>query len=263
MNYSQKLLVYCSILANGDWKKMYELITQGILEKRPIDLEEKISKVKSGVLTMLDENYPSYIKSMIACPPFVLYYYGDISLISDFENNIAVVGSRECTEYGIEATKDIVKHLSKKYVIVSGMAEGIDSVAHQTAIKNKGKTIAVLGTGIDKCYPASSKDIYDYLKKNKVNLIISEHPLNCCPMGSFPARNRLIAGFSRATIVTEAHDKSGTSITATCALEQGKDVLCVPYDRKIGSFCNYLIKNGAGLIEDGKDALFELERWKK
>lgn len=252
MLQNRELLIYLSIKFNGEFSKIYDFVSNNF-DINEVEARKLISTIKSHAITIFDEDYPNYLKK-ICKPPFVLFYYGDISLIKDLTKNVAVIGSRECTSYGIEHTNEIVSKIATKYNIVSGMARGIDTCAHNACILNKGKTIAVLGSGIDYCYPFSNKELYKTIKKD--HLLISEYPNSVMPKEeSFPMRNRLISAFSSCLVITEAQHQSGTSITCSIALSEGKDVCCVPYVADKTSLCNKLIKQGANLIEDGDDLL--------
>ena len=212
-----------------------------------------LRKSDYSYVTILSDQYPAILKKQ-NMPPFVLFYYGDLSLLSNAYRLVSVVGSRECTEYGIAKTREVVKELAKEYIIVSGMARGIDTVAHQTAIEMGAKTIAVLGTGINICYPLSNKHLYEELKKN--HLIISEYPGDVMPEPYFfPRRNRIIATISRGLFVAEAYARSGTLTAVMFALQANRAVMCLPYQAGLGSECNRLIRDGALMIEGGKDAL--------
>ena len=243
-------LIAMSLKYNGEWKKVYE----DIVQRR--DVEEEYVKqaegLKCGTLTMVDEEYPEHLKHTHR-PPIVLYYYGDISLLNDFHNNISVVGSRDCSEYGADITRKIVKGLAENnHTIISGLALGIDAIAHETAIKSGGKTVAVLASGIDYCYPVSNIPLYKEIKEN--HLVISEKPGNQPPeVFSFPFRNRIIANLSQTLLVTEAYSASGTLITVLHALQGNSDVMCVPYPAGSQSECNRLIMNGAYLVESAED----------
>ena len=248
------ILIYLSLKHNGDWKAIYD----DIVQHASCDKEEvlsMVSKVKAKTLTMLDKEYPEYLKYVLR-PPFVLYYYGDISLISDYSKNISIVGSRNYSSYGEVITREIARTVCKEFNIVSGMAAGIDSIAHDETIRRGGRTIAILCTGIDKCYPATNLSLYEELKSH--HLVMSEYPgKSVPPKEGIPFRNRLIAAMSLLTVVTEAHTRSGTSITTGFALEMGKDVCCVPYPYTADSLCNKLIATGASLVQSGKDVLEE------
>ena len=249
---ARNLLIYLSVRHKGDFDKIYADLVRH--ENNPTDEEVNatLQKVTSSCITILDEDYPEYLKKKVYQPPFVLYYYGDISLIKDENKNIAVIGSRECSDYGSHITQQIVSELCEKFTIVSGLAKGIDSCAHSACVNKIGKTIAVLGSGIDVCYPLRNRRLYERIKKT--GLVISEYPGDTLPQAEyFPMRNRLIVGFSRLIVITEAKKHSGTQISTAYALASGKDVCCVPYTAEKNSLCNHLIKQGAYLVEDAKD----------
>lgn len=252
-------LVYFAIKCNGDRLKILEASeNKKLLEIDDIDVINTLSTLKSKAITILDEDYPEYLKRSIM-PPLVLFYYGDISLLQNPENNIAVVGSRNHSEYGVKMTTEIVKDICPFLTIVSGMAIGIDTVAQTTAIENGGKTIAVLPSGIDYCYPIRNRLLYEEIKKN--HLIISEYPNDLEPTeNNFRCRNRIVAAISKAVVVTEAKHYSGTLITVGVALQSGKDIYCVPYHGDEESHCNRLIKEGAVLVECGDDILYDMKK---
>lgn len=252
------LLVYLSLKYKGDFKKIVNAIHKKETVKDEVALKE-IKKVKSKYITVLDDEYPDELRS-IYMPPLVLYYYGDIKLLKSKEIRVAVIGSRECTDYGKDITKKLVTPLAKKNrIIVSGFARGIDTIAHQVTLDNKGKTIAVLGSGIDYCYPRNNLPLYEAIKKD--HLIISEYPNKVEPSpDNFPARNRIVAGIANKVLVTEAYINSGTNITVLYALRQGKDVMAVPHEAKKNSACNRLIQDGAFLVESEEDVLYLTEK---
>lgn len=249
---SEEILVGLAIKYQGDWNNIYK----GLLDPQDRDLDEYFEaakKMKCKYITFLSPDYPQYLKESFR-PPFVLFYYGDKSLLNSIGRNIAVVGSRECTDYGKEATRDIVSVVAKEYNIVSGMAYGIDTIAHETALEVGGKTIAVLGSGIDFVWPPSNLELYKRIKEE--GLVVSEYPGSTPPtLTSFPTRNRIIAMLSCATVVTEAYGRSGTLTTIMFTLEYGRDVLCVPYPRTALSECNRQIMGGAYMVENGEDVL--------
>jgi len=184
----------------------------------------------------------------------VIFYYGDISLINDPNKNLAIVGTRKPSATGIDITHQIVKGTAKKYVTVSGLAMGVDAIAHKETIENGGKTVAVLGCGIDICYPSKNSEIYEEIKKN--HLLISEYPGLTPPSPeNFPFRNRLIAQFSKAILVTESKKKSGSSITVMYGLCYGRDIMCVPSVDYGNSGCNSHIREGATLVENAKQVI--------
>lgn len=245
----EETILYFALKYTGDFDKIYHALE--CKEKIDLDLKEKLfNELQSKYTTIVSDDYPNALKE-ISCPPFVLFYYGNLDLVKG--KCIGVIGMRQASEYGIYATETLVKQLCKKnYTIISGMALGIDTVAHRMTIASKGRTIAILGSGIDYCYPKRNLDIYDEIKNN--HLIISEYPGKTVPQKiNFPRRNRIISGLSDSILVTEANLKSGTMITVGHALEQGKDVYCIPGRIYDASGCNYLITQGAKLVMDVKD----------
>ncbi len=250
------LLTFLSIKYNGQWDEIYEAIRTKRDHIKDDEVNKALANINSKYVTIIDEDYPTCLKD-VGKPPFVLFYYGDINLISDNKKCIGVIGMRNCSEYGRKMTKAITNDLAKDFVIVSGMAKGIDSLAHECAITMNGKTVAVLGSGIDNCYPKEKKELYDEIKKN--HLLISEYPgLTPPEKDHFPFRNRLIAAFSRAIVLTEAKYRSGSSITVAYALEMGKSICCVPTHANEESLCNRLISDGARLIEKASDVYDEI-----
>ncbi len=253
------LLIYFSVKYDGDWNEIYNAIKTRI-KPDPEDVVNTIKSVKANAITILDENYPKRFNFM-TCPPFVLFYYGDISLLNDDVNSLAVIGSRNNTDYGKEMTEYLVKGISKEMVIVSGLAIGIDSIAQQACIDSGGKTIAVLGSGIDNCYPLRNKALYDAIKKD--HLVISEYPNDVKPEPiHFTERNRIIASIPSAVLVTEAKSRSGTLSTVSHALQLGKPILCVPHLATSDSLCNALIKDGAILVETPEEVIDEYNYFK-
>lgn len=251
----EDILLYFSVKYEGDFQK----ILKALQHKEKVTLEQiaDIKKhIKSQYTTIISDDYPSALK-MIVSPPFVLYYYGDLSILNQY--CMAVIGSRHPDSYGCDITAKLIKELCQYPVtIVSGMAIGIDSIAHRNAIKTHCKTVAVLGSGIDCCYPKSNNDLYELFKKEQ--LIISEYPGFTPPQPShFPVRNRIIAGLSASILVTQANQKSGTMITVGYALDQGKDIFCVPSRIGDPQGCNLLIQQGAKLVMNASDIIEDLE----
>lgn len=195
-----------------------------------------------NAITIFDTVYPKQLLNL-KCPPMVLYYKGNLDLLK--QDAIAIVGSRNASEYALKATKALVQANQDK-VIVSGLAKGIDACAHENATK----TIGILGCGIDYIYPRCN---YDLIKKlEREGLILSEYPSFSKPIGyHFPFRNRLIACLSSKTYVMQSTLKSGTMTTINEALELGKEVKVLPYDvfNRDGINNNHLIYEGANLIE--------------
>ena len=252
----EDILIYFAIKYEGDWDKIYSAINK----KEKVDLTE-IRKVvdenKSSCITLLSECYPSKLKNIYK-PPFVLFYKGNINLLDSTKKTIGVVGSRNNSDYGEKVTTSLVSDLTDNdFVIVSGLAKGIDAIAHKACLNKNGNTIAVLGNGLEVFYPSENKDLQKEIE-NK-GLVISEYPdFKESNKENFPKRNRIIAGLSDSILVTEASNKSGSMITVSRALEMGKDVYCVPYKIGVNSGCNTLIKEGAKLIESINDILIEL-----
>ncbi len=197
-------------------------------------------------IRITQDDYPQILKNIYDPPP-TLYVIGNLS----FKKAATVVGTRQATVKGKKVTKIIVSDLVKQgYTIVSGMALGIDTVAHSTAIENAGQTIAVLGAGVDIIYPPENRSLYFKIIE-RGGAIISEVPTGqTVPHNKFAARNRILSGLSPAVFVTEAQVKSGALITARLALEQGREVFAVP-----GSpGCDYLIENGAYAVDISLEA---------
>lgn len=252
---SRKLLIYLATIYKGDWDKIYEALQakEKISEKR---IEKVYSNLKSKAVTIVDSDYPEPLKCCTK-PPFVIFYHGNLALLKNKHKMISVIGSRDNSVYGEKTANYLIKDLCKELIIVSGMARGIDGIAHRAAINNGGKTIAVLGCGINVCYPAKNLDIYDECRKN--HLVISEYPDLTPPTQlSFPIRNRLVAGISDCLLVIEGERKSGTSITAMLTLEGGGNVCCVPTSIFRDSICNDLIACGARLTQTVNDIYDEM-----
>ena len=200
--------------------------------------------------------YPERLRN-ISSPPKQLYCLGNLELLN-YKNNIAIIGSRNCSFYGERAAKDFAFNLAKNNVcIVSGLAKGIDSFSHIGTLNAKGRTIAVLGSGLNNIYPKENEKLFQDIIKND-GLVITEYPLGTLALKqNFPARNRIISGLSEGVLVIEARKNSGTNITVEFALEQGKDVFVVPGNiySKTSDGTNYLITEGAIPVLSYKDIL--------
>ena len=209
-------------------------------------------------LTYWDNIYPARLKKIYDAPA-LLFYIGDISVLKT--DAIGVVGTRNPSEYGKMVTEKICHDLVKyNLTIVSGLARGIDTVAHRTVVKNGGKTVAVLGCGLDQIYPPENKNLAKHIIENGV--IISEYRIGTIPDPvNFPKRNRIISGLSLGVLVSEAGEKSGALITAFQALDQNREVFAIPGPissrKSIGT--NQLIKQGAKLVQETDDIIQELE----
>lgn len=247
---SREILLYLSLKFNGDWDKIYKDLS----EHKEYDSSEAktyFDSFKGNYITFLDEEYPESLKQF-SKPPFVIYYIGDISLISDKNNKLAVVGSRKHSDYGREVTELFVSKLAKDFVIVSGLAYGIDAIAHRSAMDAGGRTIAVLGNGVDFTYIKENEELYKEICKK--HLVISEYPPQTPPnQDNFPIRNRIIVALCQNVLVTEGKLQSGTQITAGLMACKGGGVCCVPTRIGEESICNYLISEGAFLVETPED----------
>ncbi len=231
------------------------------LTDKRLDRAERIVdecvKKKIRIITMQDAAYPDRLKQ-ISMPPPVLYARGMEIDLND-EAAIAIVGTREATNYGLRVAEKISSEIAAGGgLVVSGLARGIDTVAHRSAINAGGKTVAVLGCGVDVCYPRENKKLFEAIAYN--GMIISEFPPGTGPHRmNFPRRNRVISGISLGTLVAEAPAKSGALITAGLALEQGRDVFAVMgsifSESSEGS--NRLICDGAHPVMSGRDILSE------
>ena len=206
-------------------------------------------------ITIMDDTYPECLRE-IYNPPIALFFLGDISLLSQ-ENILAVIGSREATPHGKTIIEKIIPPLCKKEIIIaSGLAKGNDTFSHQAAIRHQGKTIGVIGSGLNCFYPKENERLQTFMTKE--HLVLSEYLPNTKPFAyHFPARNRIIAGISKGTCVIEAKRKSGTFITAQLALEEGRDVFAVPGNPLTDSSegCLHLIQEGAKCIWKAEDIL--------
>lgn len=213
------------------------------------------------LITQEDSQYPQWL-AQISDPPICLYVKGNSLVMQDVKDQLlfAVVGTRKPTSYGIAATEHIVSELAQYgFTIVSGMAVGIDSTAHWSAINNKIPTIAVLGCGVDIIYPSSNRDLY-YRIIAQGGAVVSEFPPGqTVHPGLFIARNRIIAGMSRGILVVEGSEKSGSLITARYAGEQGRDVFAIPspITSPLSAAPHLLIKNGAKMVTSVNDILEE------
>lgn len=217
---------------------------------------ERVQQKGFRILTLTDTDYPALLLE-IPDPPPCLYVYGCISAT---QKNISIVGSRNATQYGLAATQRLGRDLASfGMTIVSGMARGIDTAAHEGALMVHGKTIAVLGSGLDRIYPRENETLFHRIAET--GAVISEFPLNAEPAAHhFPMRNRVISGLSLGTVIVEATLRSGSLITARLAAEQNREVFAVP--GSINSFkstgTHTLIKQGAKLVEQAGDIMEEI-----
>ena len=240
------LLIHLAVKYGGD----YDKITLAVEAREDVPYEVALKTFKSlkcKVLTILDYDYPQKLKEVYR-PPYVLFYYGDISLLD--KRIIATVGSRDVNEFGKLSTEAILKELAPGYVVISGLARGIDTIAHMCAIRNKAKTIAVLGSGLDYVYPAENKYLYQIIKKN--HLVISEYPGNTPPNPTnFPARNRIVVALSDCIFVPQINDyATGTMISINIGANLGKPVLIAPHPFYSQTINNKIIDEGAIMAVD-------------
>ena len=235
-------------------------ISSFLVNRAKVDLDAELAKVSSAqvkVTTLADDDYPELLKNIYDPPP-VLYYRGE--LLKPSERSIAIVGTRRATRYGLETAAKLAGELAALgIVVVSGLAQGIDTAAHQAVVAAGGRTIAVFGTGVDVVFPADNKGLAQQIETS--GALVSEFPLGeRGDRSNFPRRNRIISGLSLGVIVVEGDYQSGAMITAKEALEQGREVFAVPgqigHDQARGP--HWLIKQGAKLVEDVQDVLDEL-----
>lgn len=224
--------------------------------KESLLAEWLLTMEKKGIefLSCWNPRFPRLLRE-IADPPAGIYIRG--TLPDDDIDTVAIIGARKCSHYGARVAYDIAKDLGKTNVIVvSGMARGIDSEGHKGILDGGGKTIAVLGCGVDLCYPSENRALMERITEN--GCVLSEFPPGTPAVpGNFPRRNRIIAGLSKMVVVVEAGKRSGTLITADLALEYGRDVFVVPGNvtSPTSKGTNELIKQGCPIITEGNDIL--------
>ncbi|MDD6195219.1 MAG: DNA-processing protein DprA [Lachnospiraceae bacterium] len=248
-----------------------ELRDYGLLEEAQIqniqkhkqewDLQgeyRKFCATGQSFVTLEMQEYPKLL-TRVYDAPYGLYFQG--VLPGPDEKMVAIVGARNCSAYGKKMAEDLSKELGRRgYWVVSGMARGIDACAHAGCMEGGGSTVAVLGSGVDVCYPKSNQELYHSIKKH--GCVISEYPPGAQPLAKqFPARNRIISGMAQQVIVVEAREKSGSLITIDYALEQGKDVYAVPgrMTDPLSRGCNNLIGQGAGIITSVEQFISNIE----
>ncbi len=230
-----------------------------VLRRSQIDPDAMITKLvqhRVQAVTINDDTYPRLLKHIHEPPP-VLYFKGTLK---QDEHLLAIVGSRKMSLYGKQTTRSLTKTLCQHGItIVSGLALGVDAEAHTACVENNQRTIAVLGSGLDtqNIYPSHNRYLAEQIVKNK-GCLFSEYPIGTPPLKHhFPARNRIIAGISHGTLVTEAAERSGALITAFQALEQNREVFAVPgtIQAPTSKGCNMLIKKGAHVVTQAADVL--------
>ncbi len=236
-NFRQAILYY-AVLYKGDWEK----IAKAIDRKE----EYQILETNHSFVTIGEPSYPKCFLDL-ECPPWILFFEGKLEWLN--EPKVAIIGARNCSQAGINNTKRIVQKLKNRYVIVSGLAKGIDAAAHWSSLDQK--TIGIIGCGLDIIYPKENHSLYEWMKRK--HLVISEYPPGVPPYArNFPWRNRLIAAACESVIVVEAGMKSGTMLTVNECLSLGREVYCLPQPFNELKFvgCNYLISSGANILYD-------------
>ncbi len=232
-------------------------IALGIIEENLVITEQWLSDPLNHIVTLADDSYPQQLLNT-QDPPFLLFVKGRLDLLN--KPSLAIVGSRNATPQGIRNAEAFAQSLSELgFCIVSGMALGVDAAAHIGALKGLGSSIAVVGTGLDRIYPASNKELAHQLSIH--GAIISEFPLGTPPLpANFPRRNRIISGLSQGCLIVEASLQSGSLITARLALEQSREVFAIPgsIHSPQSKGCHALIKQGAKLVENAEDIIQEL-----
>jgi len=236
-----------------------ELHDSEILAKAGAEIE-RLEELGVDVVTIEDEHYPSLLRE-IHDPPIALYLRGNLQRASS-QPCLAVVGSRRASTYGINAAISLSRDLAEHgFTIISGMARGIDAAAHRGALEGGGMTIAVVGTGLESTYPREHKNLEDEIIAS--GAVISEFPLGTPPLPqNFPYRNRVLSGLSLGVLIVEAAEHSGSLITARLAAEQGREVFAVPGNitSQTSFGPNYLIKDGAKLVQHWRDVVEEMPR---
>jgi DNA processing protein len=229
--------------------------------EKTVDLSGELERIRNyecHVLTQEDEEYPELLRQ-IYDPPIALYVKG--RLTGKEKNSVAMVGSRMTTHYGVEVARKLAYQLAYLGVtVVSGGARGIDTAAHQGALSGKGRTVAVLGNGINIIFPAENAELFERIAAN--GAVLTQFPFNrTADKQSFPIRNRIVAGMTLGTVVVEANLSSGALITANFAVEYGRQIFAVPgrIDSPRSKGCHELIKKGAKLCEGAEDILSEFE----
>lgn len=266
-----RLLAYFGSAAKVYQAEIGSLLESGILEpcqardlihSRNADVENGLKELRKKdveVVCLSDGFYPIHLRH-IFFPPLLLYYKG-ICNREGFEKTLAVVGSRRASLSGKQNTRNMVRALSSEGItIVSGMAVGIDTQAHLACLDDGGKTAAILGCGIDRCYPKENQDLMDSIV-DQGGVVFSEFPPGTPPLPqNFPMRNRIISGMSLGVLVAEAERKSGSLITARFAAEQGREVYAFPGElhRKNAVGTNRLIKDGAKMVLCPEDVLEDI-----
>lgn len=235
--------------------KARRIASSKILDQASREIE-RLEKKKYLILTLEDKEYPDYLREIFD-PPYVLYCAGKVEALKG--PAVSIVGTRKCSPYGRAVAERLARELAcRGIVVISGLARGIDSIAHLGALKG-GKTVAVLGSGLENIYPWENRRLFERIVEQ--GAVVSEFPLKSPALGfHFPIRNRIISGLSLALVVIEAKKRSGSLISARFALEQNREVMAVPGNvtSELNQGTNWLIKSGAKLVECWEDVAEEL-----
>ena len=252
------VIIALSVLHGGDWSAVYNAMRKRAFPPDE-DVVDIVSSVRSKVITFLDDEYPLYLREGCIRPPLALFYYGDISLLRDPERILTVVGAREPTEYGARKTRELCREMvEKNYILASGLAYGIDTIAAEESAPKPGHAIAVLGCGIDRMYPLENTPLRDRIAST--GLLLSEYSGATPPDSkNFPLRNRILAGIGKAVFASEVHHHSGTSITVAFAMEMDRDVGVLPFRADEDFANNDFLKHGAALINEVEDLVLMME----
>jgi DNA processing protein len=239
-----------------------ELVKRLNEAKKSWDIAGEYEKLIKKGISYADKYAPEYPKRLLDIPdaPLGIFYLGQLP--ADHILTAAVIGARECSEYGKYVAEELGHFLGKHGVqVISGMARGIDGLSQRAALESGGISFGVLGSGVDVCYPAQNRSLYQQLIETG-GVLSSYVPGTLPKPGHFPPRNRIVSGLADALVVIEARQKSGTLITVDMALEQGKEVYAVPgrVTDRLSDGCNKLLKHGAGVFLSPADFLEELER---
>ena len=241
MEQLREAILYYSIQYKGEWSK----IAKAIQSKEVF----QVISYPYSYITIVDENYPACFKKL-RYPPWILFYEGNLQLLN--EKCIGIVGARYCSSQAIVNTRNLVNEIKTSFCIVSGLAKGVDGMAHVCALDHQ--TIGIIGCGINRIYPKENKYIFERMRKEQ--LILSEYPMDVPPLPQhFPWRNRLIAACIDALVVIEAKKKSGTMLTVNECIELSKPIYCLPtaFENRDFMGCNYLISCGANILLDEKE----------
>lgn len=235
---------------------------QELTSRKPYDVADnellELDRLGATAIAIEDDRYPALLKQTYD-PPIVLYCLGDLGRAMK-QPAVSIVGSRRCSTYGRNAAEMLARELARRGVtIISGLARGIDAAAHRGAVEGRGLTVAVMGTGLDSVYPKEHKRLAEQIASS--GALVTEFPLRTPPLSqNFPYRNRVISGMSRGVMVVEGAERSGSLITARMASEQGREVFAIPGNitsaKSFGP--NYLIKDGAKLVQTWRDVVEEL-----